>query len=77
MHRTQIIIEDWQYEHLRIISEEKGKSISSVLRDMITSSLKADEPGRSLEAICGLGEDHEASGKDHDRFLYKTGMNRD
>jgi len=62
MHRTQIIIEDWQYEHLRIMAEENGKSENS---------------GGSLDVLCGLGEDHEAAGEDHDRFFYKKVTSRD
>jgi len=72
MHRTQLIIEDWQYEYLKGISEEKGKSISEIVRGMITSFVETDTSGETLSAICGLGEDDEGYGIDHDRLLYGT-----
>ena len=70
MHRTQVIIEQWQYEYLKSASEEKGKSISELIREMITSSIDKDSPSGSLSLICGLGEDHDGFGKDHDKLLY-------
>ena len=70
MHRTQLIIEDWQYEYLKTISEEKGKSISEVVREMITAFVDNDTPGEPLSAICALGEDDGGYGRDHDRLLY-------
>lgn len=70
MHRTQVIIEKWQYEYLKNTSEEKGKSISELIREMITSSIDKDSPGGSLNSICGLGEDYDGYGRDHDKLLY-------
>lgn len=70
MHRTQIIIEEWQYEYLKGTSEEKGKSISELIREMITSSIDRNSPGGSLKSICGVGEDTNGYGRDHDNLLY-------
>ena len=70
MHRTQVIIEEWQYEYLKNASEEKGKSISELIREMITSSINRETPPEPLSAICGLGEDPDGRGKDHDHLLY-------
>lgn len=70
MHRTQVLIEDWQYEHLKTISLQKGKSISAVLREIISALVDRDASTESLSAICGLGEDRDGTGRDHDRLLY-------
>ena len=70
MHRTQVIIEKWQYEYLKGVSEEKGKSISELIRELITDSIDKDTPNEPLSAICGLGEDHNGRGRDHDKLLY-------
>ena len=70
MHRTQILLEDWQYENLKIISQETGKSISAVIRDMITMYTDKNNPGAVLENICAIGEDPTGYGKDHDTLLY-------
>ncbi len=70
MHRTQVIIEEWQYGYLKNLSEEKGKSISEILREMITSSINKDARDEPLSAICGLGEDSNGRGRDHDKLLY-------
>jgi len=72
MHRMQVIIEDWQYEHLKNISQEKGISISAIVREMITAFIGEGTSGESFSDICGLGEDFEGCGRDHDRLLYSN-----
>ncbi len=72
MHRTQIQLHDWQYEVLKATSERHGKSISSLIREAVSAFLGGGR-GRSaarLAGIEGIGEDDEASGRGHDRFLY-------
>jgi plasmid stability protein len=69
MHRTQIILEDWQHQALRARAEQEGRSMSDVVRELITKALKP--PARSaLDAVAGIGEDPAAYGRDHDAFLY-------
>lgn len=70
MHRTQLIIEDWQYEYLKDISEEKGKSLSAIVREMISGFIEKEVSGSNLSSICGIGEDEEGCGKDHNKLLY-------
>jgi hypothetical protein len=77
MHRTQLLIEDWQYEYLKSISEEQGKSISEIVREIIAAFIEEGTSGESLSAICGLGEDSEGYGRDHDRLLYGKVKNND
>ena len=69
MRRTQIILEDWQYENLKTISQEKGKSISAVVREMVTTCIEEGSPRATLDSICALGEDPTGYGKDHDKLL--------
>jgi plasmid stability protein len=71
MHRTQVILEDWQYQALRARAEQEGRSISDLVRETLRSSL-AQPPERNnrLREIEGVGEDASTYGEDHDRFLY-------
>lgn len=73
MRRTQISLEDWQYENLKTISQEKGKSLSAVIREMVTTCIEESSPPATLDSICALGEDPTGYGKDHDKLLYGTG----
>lgn len=71
MHRTQIILEDWQYQALRARAEQEGRSISDLVREILRTALSATpERGSHLQEIEGVGEDAAAYGRDHDRFLY-------
>ncbi len=70
MHRTQILLEEKQYEFLKKLSREKAKSISQVLRELIESYSKKSNI-YSFSSIAGIAEDSEAYGKDHDKWLYK------
>ena len=71
MRRTQIMLEDWQYEALKAQAERQGRSMSELLREMLDASL-GKEPARApgLEDIRGIGADSKASGRRHDEFLY-------
>lgn len=74
-HRTQILLEDWQYEALKGLAESEGASISGTVRKILTQQLRPRSFRRSaLRAIAGIGRDPKAAGKDHDRWLY--GRNR-
>ncbi len=70
MHRTQIMLEERQYEFLKKVSEENKKSISQVLREILDSYSKNSKI-HSLSSISGIAEDSEAYGRDHDKWLYK------
>jgi plasmid stability protein len=72
MHRTQILLEKWQYEALRTRAEREGRSLSGLIRELLRKAL-ADAPAitrTNLDALEGVGEDAEAYGEEHDRFLY-------
>lgn len=71
MHRTQIILEDWQYRILRARAEQEGRSISSLVRELLDRTLVQAPQGKlRIEQIEGIGEDSSSRGRDHDRFLY-------
>ena len=71
MHRTQIILEEWQYQTLRARAEQEGRSISELVRDILRNTL-AQPPRRKsrLQAMEGVGQDRSARGREHDAFLY-------
>lgn|GEM_PF-1417827 len=71
-HRAQLLIEEWQYHTLKSIAERKGKSISHLIREILSHHLHGpgSKPKRHLAEIRGLGEDPKASGRQHDQFLY-------
>ena len=76
MHRTQIILEDWQYQVLRAKAEREGRSMSDLIREILHTTLS--QPSRQqnrLGEIEGVGEDAATYGRDHDQYLY--GKNED
>jgi len=78
MHRTQIMLEDWQHQRLKAAAEREGRSISSLVRDAVASYLGSRKPGPAtrLAEIAGIGDDREARGRDHDGVLYGPGRRR-
>ena len=72
MHRTQLLLEDWQYEALRGRAQREGRSLSALVRDILGTSLTGSSPGtrKGLDAIAGIGEDTVTYGEHHDRYLY-------
>ena len=71
MQRTQILLDDWQYEALKAQAARQGRSMSELMREMLDSFLgKAPERGPKLDDIRGIGGDRKASGRRHDEFLY-------
>lgn len=72
MHRTQLMLEDWQYERLRSLSETQGRGISEVVREILTSYLTAgaDQVQSRLDAVTGIAEGPADLGREHDRYLY-------
>lgn len=76
-HRTQILLEEWQYEGLKALAEREGVSLSYMVRRILTKQLGPRSPRRKgLQAIAGIGRDKKASGRDHDRWLYGSETNK-
>ncbi len=73
-HRTQISLEDWQYQILLEMSKKEKKSLSSIIRDFLSEKfskqiVKTKED--SVWSIIGIGSgDGSPVAREHDRFLY-------
>lgn len=71
MHRTQLMLEVWQYEALRARAEGAGVSLSEIVRRAVTAYLTPTEPlsESPLLALEGIGDDG-LGGRNHDEALY-------
>ena len=77
MQRTQILLDDWQYEALKARAQREGRSMSELLRRILDAHLgKSSARTLRLADIRAVGEDRTARGRDHDRFLYGKGARR-
>ena len=78
MQRTQILLEEWQYERLRALAERTGRSVSALVREILGRHLQLRRNGsrRSLHTIEGLGADQKSTGRDHNRLLYGAARRR-
>ena len=73
MHRTQILLEEWQYEMLKAKAESERKSMSEILREVVTTALgsrRRPASQRALATVAGIVNEPGASGRDHDEVLY-------
>lgn len=73
-HRTQISLDDWQYQLLLEVSRKTKKSLSSLIRDLITDKFAAKPEDISRDPIfeiAGIGSSgHKRTARDHDVVLY-------
>jgi hypothetical protein len=73
-HRTQISLEDWQYNMLIEMSRKTKKSLSSIIRDLLAekfSKLPSDKKQDPLFELVGIGSgDGSPVAREHDRYLY-------
>ena len=74
MHKTHVLLEDWQYEALQSLATQEQRSISALVREMLTSHLAMhlQTARQRLAAMEGIGADTQATGQNHDTFLYTT-----
>ena len=74
MHRTQIQLEDRQYEALKARARKEAKSLSELIRlavDGLLGRTRAAKGQRTLDAIRGIAADPGGpAGRDHDALLY-------
>jgi hypothetical protein len=74
MHRTQISLEDWQYEKLKAVSRKTKKSLSLIIRDLVSGGFSAQTVSKkndSLSQLIGKGRgDGSSTARDHDQYLY-------
>lgn len=79
-HRTQISLEDWQYQILIEMSKKEKKSLSSIIREFLSEKfskqvVKTKED--SVWSIIGIGlGDGSPVAREHDRFLYAKRMKK-
>ena len=70
MIKTQVQLEEWQYEGLKRLGAKESRSLSDLVRDSVARMLSHAEPRspESMEAIAGKYEGGPLDGlKDHDR----------
>ena len=77
MHRTQLLLENWQYDALKTRARREGKSLSQWVREMLKAALAPDpasgrtKKSKGIWAICGIISDPKGhSSEDHDLVLY-------
>jgi hypothetical protein len=75
MIKTQVQLEDWQYEAARRRANQLSRSMSDLVREGLTLVLRRLEkaPAGDLESIAGKYEPRETSDlKDHDRWFVES-----
>jgi hypothetical protein len=77
MHRSQILLEQWQYEYLADEARRQGKSISELVRGWLTewfasrhSGAPEHDPFFDIIGIVASGDGHVA--ENHDQYIYTT-----
>lgn len=73
-HRTQILLEPWQHAALKALAQREGISISDLVRRLLAPRLRPGSRRKPLRSIAGIGRDRHATGRDHDRWLYGSGV---
>ena len=78
MHRTQLLLEEWQYEELKVMSEREGRSISELVREMVSERLgRRGFRSTALADLAGLVKEGPADlGENHDYYLYGSRKKR-
>jgi hypothetical protein len=73
MHRTQISLEDKQYEQLTQEARRLGISLSALLRRLVGEYfVRRPEPKDPLDRLTGIAEGSgEPVGREHNRYLYE------
>ena len=73
-HRTQISLEDWQYQVLLDLSRKTKKSLSALIREMITEKFSAASAKAGIDPVFGIvgigSSGHSKTSSDHDAVLY-------
>lgn len=73
-HRTQISLEDWQYQSLVEISKKTRKSLSAIIRELLSEKLLTqaiDKKTDPISKLIGIGSgDGSSVARKHDKYLY-------
>ena len=75
MHRTQVLLEESQYQELRARARRDGKSMGQVIRELLAAGLTATRDdavstASDLRSLRGMFSKPALHGRDHDRHLY-------
>lgn len=72
MHRTQVYLEKDQYEMLKTRARREGKTLASVIREILDAHMKGDKPAADpFDAVIGLAKgDGSAVAENHAEYLY-------
>lgn len=77
MHRTQVLLEENQYQALRARARRDGKSMGQLVRELVEAGLSAPErkPRRRsrLRESKAMFRAPNVRGRDHDDHLYGGG----
>ncbi len=73
MKRTNIVLEEWQYQYVRDRAAREQKSLSALIRDLVqvAATPPRTKAGRdSVLSIIGIGQGR-GGGRRHDEVLYR------
>ena len=71
MKRTNIVLEEAQYQYLKDRAEREGKSMSALVRELIEASICASKED-SIFKIIGMGRGKgRGAARRHDKILYR------
>ena len=75
LHRTQVLLEDWQYQYLRQLSSKTNRSVSSILQEWVAESIRSRTQESTwqdpfFDIIGMVSGDGKPVGREHDRYLY-------
>ncbi len=70
-HRTQILLEEWQYQGLREMARQVGTNLSGLVRQWVTEKMKQRTRGgrKGLLSLAGKVKDRSDVARKHDRYL--------
>ena len=74
MIRTQLMLDERHHRTLKRLSRERGKSISALVREMLDSSLAAEQP--RLGRLAGILDDAPEVAREHDRLIYSASVKK-
>ena len=82
MHRSQILLEEWQYQYLNDKARREGKSISQLVRELITERIETnrteaweDDPFLDIIGMVSSGDGRVA--EEHDKYIYSNDQHRE
>ncbi len=67
LHRTQVLLEEWQFQQIQRRARRSGTSVAALIRGLVEKSLEPPKKKTGIDAIIGLGAFEPV---DHDEELY-------